>query len=184
VNFQSLYFIRVFKKSKGIFVFVVLFAIMQYHFFAKREYTFPWFTWDMYSKVEQYPDTVAQTELFVNNQRIDITSIPIWQEETITHTFKMYNWQLMNDYNDPIDEMVKERTKHFPKKVYSYVAYKINNHKEETKQYPAWFKQYLEKRLSLKINTIEFKAVRYSYNIKDNKFTPVDNWTIQKFEYE
>ena len=97
VQFSNLYIIRVFKKSKGIFVFVILFAIMQYHFFSKREYTFPWFTWDMYSKVEQYPDTVAQTELFVNNQRIDITSIPIWQEETITHTFKMYNWQVMNE---------------------------------------------------------------------------------------
>ena len=51
-------------------------------------------------------------------------------------------------------------------------------------QYPAWFKQYLEKRLDIKIKTIEFKTVRYSYNINANKFTPFDNWTIQKFEYE
>jgi len=181
VNFSRLYIVRVFKKSKGIFAFVVFFTLMQSYFFSKREYTFPWFTWDMYSKVEQYPDTVMQTELFVNNQRIDITSIPIWQEETIARTFRMYNWMLMNDYNDPINDMVKERTKHFSPKVYSYVAYKINNHKEEILTYPDWFKNYIHKRLGIDAKIVEFRAVRYAYNIKENKFTTIDSWTIQKF---
>ena len=183
MNFSNLYIVRVLKKSKGIFIFVIFFIVMQAYFFAKREYTFPWFSWDMYSKVEQYPDTVAQTELYVNNQRVDITSIPIWQEETVTHTFKLYNWLLMNDYNDPMNELVIKRTSHLPKKLYPFVAYKINNHKEEIEQYPTWFKQYMEKRLNVKINTVEFKTVRYSYNIKENKFTPIDNWTIQKFDF-
>ena len=181
--FSNLYIIRIFKKSKGIFVFVILSAIMQYHFFSKREYTFPWFTWDMYSKVEQYPDTIAQTEFFINNERVDITSIPIWQEETMTHTFKMYNWMLMNDYNDPMNELVKKRTAHFPQKAYSFVAYKINNQKEEIVTYPEWFKQYLQNRLGKNINLIEVKTVKYAYNIQQNKFTQFDSWTIQKFEY-
>lgn len=181
MKFSNLYIVRVFKKSKGIFVFVIFFALMQSYFFYKREYTFPWFTWDMYSKIEQYPDTVIQTELFVNNKRIDITSIPIWQEETISRTFKMYNWMLMNNYNDPINEMVKRRTQYFPPSVYSFVAYKINNHKEEIVTYPNWFRNYIHNRLGINVETVEFKSVKYAYDVKQNKFTPLDSWTIQKF---
>ena len=83
----------------------------------------------MNSRTQTIADTITQTEIFIDNKRMDITSIPIWQEATILNTYKMYNWMRMNNYNDPMQEVVKNRTKYFSEKTRSFIAYKINNHK-------------------------------------------------------
>lgn len=180
-KFQNLYLIRLFRQNKILFSFVVLFIFFQLLFNQKRIHSFPWFVWDMYSRVETLPDTITQTEVLIDGERLDVTKIPIWQEATILHTYKMYNWQKINDYNDPMNEAVKSRTAIFPDNIYSYVAYKINNQKEEIEQYPTWLKSYLEKILHKKINVVELRDVQYIY--KNEKFIDINNnWSVLKIE--
>ncbi len=178
---QGLYLIRLFRQNKILFVFVMLFIIFQVTFNNKRIHTFPWYVWDMYSRTETLPDTLTQTEVFIDGRRLDVTQIPIWQEATILHTYKMYNWQRVNGFNDPMNDVVKSRTNIFPKEIYSFVAYKINNRKEESEQYPIWLKSYLEKILHKKINSVELRDVQYQY--KDGKFIDIkNNWSVLKIE--
>ncbi|MCC6582399.1 MAG: hypothetical protein IT271_01730 [Chitinophagales bacterium] len=109
------------------------------------------------------PDTIIQTEVFIDGERLDVTKIPIWEELSILNTYKMYNRQRINNYNDPINEAVLSRTKIFPEQVYAFVAYKINNHSDEAATYPAWLKEYLEKILHKKIKTVELRDVQYKW---------------------
>lgn len=179
---NNFYILKVFKKSKLLFAFVIIFIFFQAYFAHNKEYTFPWFTWEMYSKVEYLPDTMTQRELYINGERLDVTQLPIWQEAVILHTFHMYNWQKINDYNDPMNELVKKRTRYLPSKIQSMVAYKINNQKEETITYPNWISNYLAKITGKNIETIEYKEVRYKYDKQQNKFYFIDSWNFQKFE--
>ncbi|MEN9447561.1 MAG: hypothetical protein RJA25_851 [Bacteroidota bacterium] len=181
MNYHNWYLVRLFRSHKILFAFVMLFIFFQIIFNNKRVHSFPFFVWDMYSRTQTLPDTLTQTEVFIDGARLDITKIPIWEELGIIHTYQMYNWMRMNDYNDPMDDVVKNRTHYFPQKIYSYVAYKINNHKEETSTYPAWLHQYLEKILHKKITTVELKDVQYKY--KDNQFKSINNsWSVLKNE--
>ncbi|MDB5226160.1 MAG: hypothetical protein JWN78_353 [Bacteroidota bacterium] len=180
MDYKNWYLVRLFRQNKILFIFVLLFIFFQLYFNQKRIHSFPWFVWDMYSREESMPDTVTQTEVFIDGKRLDVTHIPIWQEATILHTYKMYNWQKMNGDNDPINDEVKKRTRYFPERVYHFVAYKINNHPEESQQYPAWLKNYLEKRLHQKINHVELKDVQYKY--EGGKFRQVNAWTVLKID--
>lgn len=181
MNYKNWYLFRLYRHNKVMFGFVLLFIFFQLLFNYKRIHSFPWFVWDMYSRVESMPETLTQTEVFIDGERLDVSSIPIWQEATILHTFTVYNWQKMNHDNDPMDAVVRSRTRYFPESWYSYVSYKICNHAEETNTYPAWLKHYLEQRLHKKINTVEIKNVQYKY--LDKKFVPLhSSWTVLKIE--
>lgn len=181
-KFNDFYLVRLFRQNKILFVFVLLFIFFQFYFNQKRIHSFPWFVWDMYSRVETLPDTITQTEVFVDGVRLDITGMSIWEESTILHTYKMYNWQKMNNYNDPMNETVKERTRYFPQQVYHFVAYKINNHREEAEKYPDWLHQYLETVLKKKIKTVELKDVQYKF--ANGKFNDIHNsWSVLKTEH-
>lgn len=180
-RFQHLYLVRLFRQNKLLFCFVLLFICFQLYFNQKRIHSFPWFVWDMYSRVETMPDTITQTEVFIDGERLDVTKIPIWEEVSVLHTYKMYNWMRINNYNDPMNEVVKNRTKYFPEPVFHFVAYKINNHKDETETYPAWLKQYLEKILYKNIKTVELRDVQYK--CENGKFRDIHNsWTVLKIE--
>ena len=178
---NNLYLVRLFRQNKILFVFILLFIFFQLYFNQKRIHSFPWFVWDMYSRTETLPDTITQTEVFIDGKRLDVTKIPIWQEATILHTYKMYNWQKMNNYNDPMNDAVKERTRYFPEQAYHFVAYKINNHQDEAERYPDWLQQYLENVLHQKIKSVELKDVQYKF--ENGKFNDIHNsWTVLKID--
>ncbi|MFN8259868.1 MAG: hypothetical protein U0X41_02905 [Chitinophagales bacterium] len=180
-RFQNLYLVRVFRQNKILFAFILLFIGFQIYFNNKRIHSFPFFVWDMYSRPATLPDTLTQTEVFVDGKRLDVTKLPIWEELSILHTYKMYNWQRINDYNDPMDEVVRLRTKYFPERIYSFAAWKINNHASEAATYPAWLKQYLEKTLDRKIKSVELRDVQYKY--ENGHFRAIHNsWTVLKVE--
>ena len=180
-RFQNVYLVRLFRQNKMLFYFILIFVFFQAYFNQKRIHSFPWFVWDMYSRTQAMPDTITQTEIFIDGERLDITKIPIWEELSILNTYKMYNWQRINNYNDPMNEAVLSRTKIFPEQVYSFVAYKINNHSDEAATYPAWLKEYLEKILHRKIKTVELRDVQYK--CENGEFKEIHNsWSVLKIE--
>jgi len=176
---KKLYLVRLFRQNKIMFIFVLIFIFFQGLFNYKKAHSFPWYVWDMYSRPQTIADTITQTEIFIDNKRMDITSIPIWQEATILNTYKMYNWMRMNNYNDPMQEVVKNRTIYFSEKTRSFIAYKINNHKEETIQYPRWLLHYLETITDKEIREVALRDVQYK--LENNAYVPIDNsWEVLK----
>ena len=181
MNQNNWFVVRLLQQNKLLFCFVLFFSFFQIFFEYKRIHSFPWIIWDMYSRVETIPDTIIETEIFIDGKILDVTKIPIWQEATILHTYKMYNWQKLNEDHDPMNEVVRHRTSYFPKRIYHYVAYKINNHKEETEKYPVWLLNYLEKISHKKIKNVALKDVQYKY--QNGKFRSINSfWTVLKIE--
>ena len=181
MNPKEWYLVRLYLQHKLLFSFVLLFIAFQIYFNNKRIHSFPFFVWDMYSRVQTLPDTLTQTELYIDGKRLDITQLSIWEEASILNTYKMYNWMRMNNYYDPMDEVVKNRTIFLPKSVYSFVSYKICNQLKETETYPIWLHQYLEKTTHKKIKKIELKEVQYKYT--NQQFRSLNNsWSVLKYE--
>ena len=89
-------------------------------------------------------------------------------------TLFLYNLQVENKYNDPFDALVKHRVNVVFPVAYPFVSNKLNNHKE-VMQYPEWLKNYLQARLTIKINTIEMKVQRYKYQVSNNSFEQLNN---------
>ena len=125
MNSNNWYLVRLFRNNKIMFCFVMLFIFFQQYFYLKDNSTLPWFVWSMYSHKEYLPDTVTQTELFINNKRVDITSMPIWQEATIMHTFDKYIQLKNNDFIDPMKEVVNKRISHLPAAFQEYIVGQI-----------------------------------------------------------
>ena len=163
-GFENLYLVRLFRQNKLLFLFVFLFICGQQYFCYKDNSTFPWFVWSMYSHDEYLPKTAAQTEVFIDGKRLDISSIPIWQEATIIHTFNKYLQVKNNLYIDPLDEVVKKRTANCSPAWRQYIASCVENHQTNTDKYPVWIKQYLETNVvKHSIHRIEFREVQYTY---------------------
>ncbi len=171
---KNLYLIRLFKENKIVFCFVLLFIFFQQYFYLKDNSTFPWFVWSMYSHEEYYPEMAKQTELFINGKRFDISSIPIWQEATVMHTFEKYIQIKKNNYIDPMKSIVIKRISNLSSFSQNYISSQIENKKTAVIRYPVWILSYLEKYVYKdKIKTIEFKEVKYNY--RDNIFTKSDS---------
>lgn len=182
MHYNNWYLVRLYKQHKILFAGVLLFIAFQIYFNNKRIHSFPFFVWDMYSRTENLADTLTQTEVFADGVRLDVTQIPIWEELSVLHTYKMYNAIRVNKYYDPMDEVVRNRTKFFPQSVYSFVSYKICNQPAETEKYPAWLHHYLEQVLHKKIHIVELRDVQYK--CENNHFRPLNNsWTVLKSEH-
>lgn len=168
--FRDLFLVRAWKQSKGIFLFILLFIGFQLLFNLKRMQTFPFIVWDMYSRHQEVPEVSSQYVFYLDGKLYDHTQLPIWKEETAMKSFRMYNWQKMNYGHDPMDEVVKHRTRHFPEFVYRYAARRINNHAETYVNYPDWLFYYLRKATQSYFKKLEVKELKYFY--RNGKYVP------------
>jgi hypothetical protein len=174
---KELYLFRLFRQNKFLFAFVLLFIFFQQFFYLKGNSTFPWFHWSMYSYPAYQPESVTQIEYFINGKRLNLTTLPIWQEATISHTFEKYHQLEQNGFRDPMDTIVRKRTSILPSELYPYIAYCINNHPEDAKRYPYWLKTYLKEQvIHESVQNLEIKKVTYRY--QDAKFQAADSGTI------
>lgn len=173
---KELYLIRLFRQNKFLFTAVCIFIFFQHFFYIKDNGSFPWFVWSMYSYKEPLPQTVIQTEIYVNGKRLNISKIPIWQEATLTHTFQKYHELEQTEFIDPLDTIVKKRTNSLPPFVYSYAAGKICNHYDEAKNYPLWLTNYISRQITCKpVHLLEVKEMHYQYT--GGKFIQSDSGT-------
>jgi hypothetical protein len=167
---QDLYLVRLWKQSKGIFLFVLAFTALQLFLNLKRIHTFPFIVWDMYSQHQEVPDVSSLYVFYLDGKIYDHTRLPIWKEETAMKSFRMYHWQKMNYGHDPMDAVVKHRTRFFPELVYQYAGRRINNHPEAYENYPDWLFYYMRKATQSYFKKLEIKELKYFY--KNGAYVP------------
>lgn len=170
MSYSKWYIIRLFQQNKILFFFVCIFIFFQFYFNKKQIHSFPWYVWDMYSRIETKPDTITQTAFYVDGKQLDITSIPIWEESTLLHTFNMYYSIQSNNYKDPIETSVKKRTKYLTLNMQNYIAHQIQNSEAAVRDYPRWLIRYIEKITHKNIKQVDVRKMYYQYQngkIKD-----------------
>ena len=167
---KDLYLVRVWQQSKGIFIFILVFAFLQVFFNLKRMHTFPFIVWDMYSREQSVPEVSSLYVFYLDGKIFDHTKLPIWKEETAMKTFRMYNWQVINNGHDPMDEVVKHRTRYLPGFFYRFAGRRINNHPEAYENYPDWLFYYLQKATQTYFKKLEVKELKYFY--QNGKYVP------------
>lgn len=165
---KDLYLVRVWKQSKGIFFFILVFAALQLYFNQKRMNTFPFIVWDMYSRHQEVPKSGSILTFYLDGQRFDHTRLPIWQEETALHTFKLYQNLKQNPDADPMDELVRHRSRFLPAPAYPFLVRQIENTPGAVDQYPDWLFYYLRRSTQNYFHKLEVKELYYEY--RDGEF--------------
>lgn len=175
-TWSNLYLVRLFQSNKFLFAFVIVFIFFQLYFNQKRIHSFPWFVWDMYSRPSVVPKENSQFVLVFDNKIFNHTKLPYWKEEVIFKTIKMYNWQIQNNYNDPMRSAVQHRTKYFNKQIEKYAENQILNHKKNYEYaYKNWLLNYIKKNISNSFTTCELKEIKLEF--VNNNYKPIDTLT-------
>lgn len=175
MDINNLYLIRVFKKSKWLFTAILLFICFQTYFFIKREYSFPFFVWDMYSRTEQVTDTIVRNEIYIDDTLLNTTRLSIWQDAVLTNTFKAY-WVLHENGNqDPVHGLVSRRTAAFSSAWQEKISYNIENNKCDIAKFPGWIFGYIQEITHNQIQEISFEESTYLYNRETTTYTKTGN---------
>ncbi len=171
---QNTFLFRAFKQNKWIGCFILLFIFFQQYFYSKKNSSFPWYVWIMYSYPNYEPDTLTQLEIYIDNERLNLAKIPIWQEAVLVNTFKKYYELQQTNYHEPLKQLVEERSNEI--KIFSknYMEQAICNQKKEAEKYKNWILTYMEKYVvHKKIHRIDYKEV--SYKQAQTQFTKAGN---------
>lgn len=171
---DDFYLYRLFRSNKMLFIFVLVFIFFQIYFNQKRIHSFPWFVWDMYSRPYSPPNETSVFVIALDGKIYNHTQLPIWKEEIIFKTNKMYNWQVIQNFQDPMKSVVDSRTRFFKNDIiYNYTQGRILNNKSEYEYaYKIWFKNYVNANIGSSFKTLEFKEIKLKFI--DNKFQPID----------
>lgn len=168
---NQLYLARVFRKSKLLFIAIVLFIIFQSYFFLKREYSFPFYVWDMYSRVEGVSDTLVRNELLVDHQLLNTTQLTIWQDALLANSFKEYLVLKRNKNQDPVNGLILQRTDKLPKNIRTRICKNIENDAVAVFQFPGWIFGYIQEITHNHIQEISFEESTYLYNRETTAYT-------------
>ncbi len=171
---QNTFLFRAFKQNKFIFCFILTFIFFQQYFYSKKNSSFPWYVWIMYSYPNYEPDTLTQLEIYIDNKRLNLAKIPIWQEAVLVNTFKKYYELQQTNYHESFKQLVDERSNELKIVSKNYIENTICNQKEEAEKYKNWILAYMEKYVvQKKIHQIEYKEVHYKQTQK--QFTKAGN---------
>lgn len=175
MDIHHLYLIRVFRKSKWLFTAILLFICFQTYFFLKREYSFPFFVWDMYSRTEQVTDTLVRNEIYIDDTLLNTIRFSIWQDAVLTNTFKAY-WNLHENGNqDAVHELVSRRTSAFSSALQKKISDNIENNKSDIAQFPDWIYGYIEDTRKQPFSSITYTESVYVLDRKKYKYTKADS---------
>jgi hypothetical protein len=173
---KNLYFVKLWKQNKLLFSFILFFCFFQFYFNQKRIHSFPWFVWDMYSRPHVLPEENSQFVLYLDDTIFNHTKLPIWKEETILKTVKMYNWQVQNNYSDAMKNVVVQRTRLFKMPLKNYTSHQILNDSTAYFYYKDWLYNYVQNNCKKKFKKLELKEIKLKF--ENGQYIQKDIYTI------
>lgn len=169
---QRLFLIQIFRESKWLFALVLLMIAGQLFFNQKKIHSFPWFVWDMYSKVEQLPDTVSMNIIYLDGQRYDYMQLPYWSQIAIRRSSDYYYSMLRSDFIDPNAENVLKRLAPLPTGLAQIVKSNLINTRESAASYPDWLTGFIYQHSNKPFAQLELRRVFYQYRDGSYKALP------------
>jgi len=163
MKISSWYIVRLFRESKWLFAGIALFCLMQLYFNIKKIHSFPWFVFDMYSKVESIPETVTQTQFFINGQHFNYMKMPFWSGITAVRCTEYYHRMQRKGWVDPNTSNVRKRLAPLPPGCRESIYPMVLTSKEEAERYPSWLMGYLGKYSDQEIKRLEAVQIEYAY---------------------
>ncbi|MCB9033353.1 MAG: hypothetical protein H6553_05915 [Chitinophagales bacterium] len=180
MNFNQLFIVRLWKSSKLLSILIIVFCIFQLIFSLKRIQSFPWLTWDMYSRTQHIPQQITQREFYINDSLLNIVALSNWQEEVVKNSYSYYSAMKKNNFQPIFTEAFDSRTRFLNDKTKSCVYENLYNIKAEIKDYPNWLKRYLSSIKKEKIHTITVKE--RIFVLENNHYQPSNlTTTIDEF---
>lgn len=158
------YFIKLFYTNKFLFVAVLVFFLLNLaaNFIFKAEHT-PIFRWDLYA--HQIPQQKIYSFLEIKYNDDQVLSFPhTWDEPEklfFTNTLNHFIIMKRNNDTDPLKVYIDNWNRNHPLFKKMLPGLKFYNDTTELKEFPAWYKRYLEqhvKKTVYKIDVYEIKA--------------------------
>lgn len=164
MNYSNWYLIRVWKQSKFLFLCFLLFIAFQVFFSAKRIQNFPYFTYDMYSRIIEKPDVFTLYELKNQQHAVNYTSLTNLKENLLLNTLKAYE-----DYSNSFpeyyhDEVLKKRFKDkVSSRTYQFIHDGLITDAAFKQQFPVWINT------NFKVSDDSFLIEKNTYQFSDLK---------------
>ncbi|MEO6219541.1 MAG: hypothetical protein ABIO81_03870 [Ginsengibacter sp.] len=176
------YFIRLFYASKSLFVIILLFVLLNLaaNFIFKAEHT-PIFRWDLYS--HQIPQQQAYSFLEVQYNGGQVLLFPhTWEEPGklfFTNTLTYFIAMRRNNDTDPLKHYIDNWNSNHPSFQKLLPALKFYNDSSEVKEFPVWYKKYLEQYIKKSVYEIEVYEIKIGYQ-KDGCIKKLSSTLIYK----
>lgn len=131
------------KNSKLLFAGLVLFMAGQVYFSAKRIQSFPFFTFDMYSRPYHEAEVFTLYEVFCDGRRMDYTCLTNTQEATLLSSLLNYENEIHALPASPDDVLIEHRfSKHVSPAQYAFIRDGLINNREAIDAYPGWLQRH------------------------------------------
>ena len=159
------YFYRLYRHSKLLFVGILCFSLFTIFFNLTGDEVTPFFVWGMFSEVKQPQESYELYEIKLDGEHFDYTNKLIdFNRFYITGPLNMYR-AMKAKGEAPTRAFFKEKMGNH----YSYVApvlEPITNDVSQLKDFPAWFKRYVEQSTNKSFQQIQVNllSVRYAAN--------------------
>jgi hypothetical protein len=164
MNPERWYIIRLFRTSKWLFIIVLLFCWMQVYFNIKKIHSFPWFVFDMYSKVEPIADTIRHTQFYIDGAPFNYKKLPFWSGITAVRCSDYYFRMKQSAYTDPNTANVQKRLSRFPDDLSAQLQTRLLTSRADAELYPRWLLNYLSKQAGMQIQVLTVVKEEFIYH--------------------
>ncbi len=171
---DKLYIVKLWNTSKWLFAGILIFVTGQAFFTYKGILNFPFFPFEMYGHPASPTNEVSQTEIYINNQLLNYTSLPDWTEGTLVNTVRFYEkYQAGNIWADKAwhDRFGTPHTE-FQKLIYS----RLVPSEEQMSTYPEWLSGYIEEAANTPVDSIRILKKYYQYD--NQRLVPTGKETV------
>jgi hypothetical protein len=171
MKLYDLYFVRLFRKSKFLFSVVLVFFLLNIseNFIFKSQHT-PFFVWDLYANPIPNQAVYSFPEIKYNDGKL-LFFRRTWNEPQklfFVNTINEYITLKQNNNLDPLKNYIDTWNSNHPFFIKLFPGIKLYNDTTELKQFPAWFKKYLEQYLKEPVYNIDIYQTKVAWDDKGN----------------
>ena len=172
MSFEHIYFNRLYKTNKTLFVIVLMFAIVSFtaNFIVKAELT-PFIRWDMYAEPVAEQQAYTITEVRYNDNKL-LNIRPTWMQPEkliFINTLDLYLAIKRNNNEDPLKKYYTDVWKPKHPFVDRYLpSVNIYNGATEIKRFPQWYVRYLSQYTQEKIYSVNIYQKQVAFDEAGN----------------
>ena len=169
-NMHKIYFLKLWKKNKFLFLAVFLFFLINIvaNLFIVTQIT-PIYNWSLYSAPIENQQTYSFLKVIYNDNKV-LRFKHTWEDPRkflLTNTMKLFVALQVKKENDPVKQYYKDnwlpRHPNFNK---IFKEFKNYNDEKELNKFPLWYKRYLQQKVEETVYKIDVYEIQVEF-LKD-----------------
>lgn len=165
-RFTNLYFVRLYRKNKVLFVLILLFFLLQINAnFIFRGQQTPFFQWTLYSQSVPPQQTYSFYEVVINKDKV-LKFPHTWQEpgkQFFVNTLQHYVFMLEHGGKAPLKDYIDLWNTNHPQFSRWLPGVKMYADTTEMKEFPAWYRRKIVQFTGIPVRQVDVYKVEVKY---------------------